>query len=102
LEPPRTLEYSWDTGDAPATVVRWELSPDGSGTKLVLRHAGLQARWIGLVLPGWHNILERLAGLLAGAPKPDSMERWRELQAIYLAHYQLEGVMIDPPPGHGQ
>jgi hypothetical protein len=30
-----------------------------------------------------------------------SMPRWRELQAIYLDRYELEGVMIDPPPGHG-
>jgi hypothetical protein len=29
------------------------------------------------------------------------MPRWRELQAIYLAHYRLTGVMVDPPPGHG-
>ena len=101
-EPPRVLEYSWDTGDAPINTVRWELSPDGAGTKLVLRHLGMQFHWVGLVLPGWHSLLERLDGLLAGTPKPDSMERWRALQAVYVAEYKLEGVLLDPPPGHGQ
>ena len=29
------------------------------------------------------------------------MPRWRELQAVYLDRYKLEGVMLDPPAGHG-
>jgi uncharacterized protein YndB with AHSA1/START domain len=100
-EPPRLLEFTWDTGDAPESLVRCELVPDGDGTKLVFHHKGPPFVWIALVLPGWHSLLERLAGLMAGHPIPDSMPRWRELQAIYLDHYRFEGVMIDPPPGHG-
>ena len=105
-QPPRLLEFSWDTGDAPATLVRCELSPDdagdGKGTRLVFTHKAMGFVWIGLVLPGWHTHLERLASLLEGHALGDSMPRWRELQAIYLDHYKLEGVMIDPPPGHGK
>jgi hypothetical protein len=56
--------------------------------------------WIGLVLPGWHIHLERLASLLSGQAEPFSVPRWRELQAIYIDRYKLEGVMIDPPAGH--
>ncbi|HEV2677007.1 MAG TPA: SRPBCC family protein [Aliidongia sp.] len=99
-EPPHLLEYSWDTGDAPESVVRCELTTEGDGTTLVFLHKGVIAKWIALVLPGWHSLLERLQGLLAGQPKPDAMERWRELQAVYIDHYKLEGVIIDPPPGH--
>lgn len=29
------------------------------------------------------------------------MPRWRELRAVYLERYKLDGVMRDPPPGRG-
>jgi uncharacterized protein YndB with AHSA1/START domain len=100
-EPPRLLEFSWDTGDAPPSTVRCELTAEDAGTRLVFTHKGVGFVWIALVLPGWHHLLERLASLLAGMVQNDSMERWRELQASYLGRYQLQGVMLDPPPGHG-
>jgi uncharacterized protein YndB with AHSA1/START domain len=100
-QPPALLEFSWDTGDAPATLVRCELTREGDGTLLVFRHNGIASPWMGLVLPGWHIQLERLGSLMAGRLQPDSMARWRDLQKIYLDHYRLEGVMIDPPAEHG-
>ncbi|MDB5409570.1 MAG: hypothetical protein JWL84_4482 [Rhodospirillales bacterium] len=99
-EPPRLLEFSWDTGDAPASLVRCELSRDGDGTKLLFLHKGVGFDWIGLVLPGWHVHLERLRNLLSGADHAMSMERWREMQGVYIDRYKLEGVMLDPPPDH--
>jgi len=101
-EPPRLLEFSWNTdhGGGPESVVRCELTPDGDGTRLVFRHRGLGFTWTGLVLPGWHAHLERLARLLAGGILPLNMQRWRALQKLYLEHCKLEGVMLDPPPGH--
>jgi uncharacterized protein YndB with AHSA1/START domain len=101
-EPPRLLEFSWDTGDGPASTVRCELAPAGDGTRLVFTHRGIGFPWIGLVLPGWHTHLERLVSLTNGVKLADSPERWRALQAIYLDRYKLEGVMLDPPPGHGK
>ncbi len=100
-DPPRVLEFTWDTGDAPEAVVRCELSSDGNGTRLIFTHKGVGFVWAALVLPGWHVHLERLDGVLAEQVLPLSMPRWRELQAVYIDHYKLEGVMIDPPPGHG-
>jgi uncharacterized protein YndB with AHSA1/START domain len=97
---PTLLEFTWDTGDAPASVVRCELTPDGDGTRLVFWHKGVGFVWIGLVLPGWHIHLERVDCLMAGTVEPMSMQRWRDLQAVYLNHYMLEGVMLDPPQGH--
>ena len=99
-DPPRVLEYSWDTGDAPATVVRWELAPDGAGTRLILTHKGMGFAWSGLVLPGWHVHLEQLASLLQGEAHPPMMERWRAMQKTYLDHYNIEGVLLEPPAGH--
>jgi len=99
-QPPALLEFSWDTGDAPASVVRCELSSDGDGTRLIFAHKGIGFVWIGLVLPGWHVHLERVDLLLAGTVQPMDMTRWRELQTIYLDHYKLDGVMLDPPAGH--
>ncbi len=101
-QPPTLLEFTWDTGDAPASVVRSELTPDGDGTRLVFLHNGASFVWIALVLPGWHVNLERLDSLLAGGtPQSFSMPRWRELQQVYLDRYELGGVMLDPRTGHG-
>src|ERR1700722_14160072 len=96
-QPPTLLEFTWDTGDAPASVVRCELTRDGDGTRLVFAHKGIGFGWIGLALPGWHVHLERLDLLLAGTLQPMSMPRWRELQGVYLDHYKLVGVLLDPP-----
>ncbi len=60
-EPPRLLEYSWD-----ADVLRFELSPDGDGTRLVF------TTWLGEVdqypadgtAAGYHACLDQLAELL--------------------------------------
>ena len=102
-QPPTLLEFIWDTGDAPASVVRCELTPDGDGTRLVFLHNGAGFVWIALVLPDWHVNLERLDSLLAGdAAQSFSMARWRELQQVYLDRYELSGAMLDPPTGHGQ
>jgi uncharacterized protein YndB with AHSA1/START domain len=102
-DPPRLLEYSWnaDHGGGPESVVRCELTPDGDGTRLIFRHRGLGFPWVGLVSPGWHTHFERLDGLLAGKVRPLDMARWRALQGSYLDRYKFEGVMLDPPPGHG-
>jgi len=99
--PPTLLEFTWGTGDAPEAVVRCELTPDGDSTPLIFMHRKVGFVWIGLVLPGWRVHLERLASMLDGAVEPMSVPRWRALQAIYLDGYKLEGMMIDPPPGHG-
>lgn len=101
-QPPSLLEFTWNTGDAPESTVRCELTPDGSGTKLVFRHKGVGFIWIGLVLPGWHGLFERLRSLLDGERAPENWARWRELQKVYVEHYKLEGITLDPPAGHGQ
>ena len=96
-QPPKLLEFTWHFGDTATSKVRCELKADGPGTtRLIFTHSGIQYPWAGLVLPGWHACFERLAALMAsGKPVPASTERWSALQAIYLDHYKLEGVMTE-------
>ena len=42
VEPERVLELDWRHGDEEPSVVRFELSPDGDGTRLVLDHTRVQ------------------------------------------------------------
>jgi hypothetical protein len=39
---------------------------------------------------------ERLAALLVDPTARQSKHGWRELQAIYLAQYQMNGARLDP------
>jgi uncharacterized protein YndB with AHSA1/START domain len=91
IAPPRLLEFSWtDKGDD-FGFVRWELTADDGGTRLVLAHTVPEsARGFGLpMLAGWHSLLDQLAALLGGQPLPSSGERWQELHD----HYARAGVM---------
>ncbi len=94
-EPPRLLELAWSNTHAPQSVVRYELSPEGRGTRLVLTHRGMPYVNSALMLPGWHNFLSRLASVLEGVP-PGSGPNYREMQAVYIDRYRLEGVALTP------
>jgi uncharacterized protein YndB with AHSA1/START domain len=60
VEPPRLLELDWVEADEPPSIVRFELSSDGSGTVLVLDHRRIDAR-IGMrYMTRWGNRLARL------------------------------------------
>ena len=50
--------------------LRWELTPDGSGTALTLRHRFVDKPWVGSYAAGWHLCLAALAALLDGHPTP--------------------------------
>jgi uncharacterized protein YndB with AHSA1/START domain len=61
-EAPRVLEYSWGGRD-----VRWELEPNGSGTRLTL-WAGIDKNWIAMGAAGWHLCIDVLDHMLDGDP----------------------------------
>jgi uncharacterized protein YndB with AHSA1/START domain len=63
VEPPRLLEYTWDTDR-----LRWELTPTGAGTRLTLRHTLNDRDWIPKVAAGWHICLDVADRLLADDP----------------------------------
>ncbi len=100
-EPPRVLAFTWSNEDSPDAVVRYELSADGGGTRLVFTHQRMPHESCALMLPGWHFLLNALGGALAGMPLVKEAPTWLALQGRYVQHYQLTGVRLDPklPPG---
>ena len=94
-EPPQVLEFTWSNADAPDSTVRYELTRDGDGTRLIFTHKGMPYASSALMLPGWHVYLARLGSLLDEAPPTQSKPSWREMQAIYVDRYKLHGVRLD-------
>jgi uncharacterized protein YndB with AHSA1/START domain len=99
IAPPRLLEFTWTDRDDDLGFVRWELSADDGGTRLVLTHTlpGEAGEFVLPSLAGWHVMLERLAALLDGQPLPLSGERWQE----FYDHYTRAGVMGARPGKEG-
>ena len=82
-EAPRVLEY----GD-----MRWELEPNGAGTRLKLWHS-IDRRYIAMGTAGWHVSLDVLDGMLGGAPvnRGEAMKSgWQKLFAEYSAKFGIE------------
>jgi uncharacterized protein YndB with AHSA1/START domain len=61
-EPPVLLEYTW--GD---DLLRWELEPLPSGTRLTLHHTVQAPDWLPKAAAGWHICLDVCEQLLNGA-----------------------------------
>jgi len=59
-EPPSLLEYTWDD-----EILRWELTPDGAGCRLVFTNVLPDRDTAVAVDEGWQTGLERLDGTLA-------------------------------------
>lgn len=95
-EPPHVLEFTWSNTHAPDSIVRYELSRHGDGTRLVFTHQRMPYATSALMLPGWHVFLARLGSVLVEAEPPQWQPNWRDMQAIYVDHYKLRGVMLDP------
>src|SRR5262249_56014972 len=64
---PKLLSYTWGEDE----VLRFELYPEGDGTRLVLVDE-LQAGWAARNAAGWEDCLDRLAGLPV---EPDAWQR---------------------------
>jgi uncharacterized protein YndB with AHSA1/START domain len=93
-EAPRLLEYSWGGND-----MRWELEPQGVGTRLTLWH-NIDKGFISMGAAGWQICFDVLEQLLAGAPigRIVGMEAmkfgWPRLNAEYAKQFGVE-----PPAG---
>lgn len=82
-EPPRLLEYNWDTD-----LLRWELEPAATGTRLTLRHSMQDPSWLAKVTAGWHICLDVLDLALAGhrigrIVGEDAKTHWEPLNEEY-------------------
>jgi uncharacterized protein YndB with AHSA1/START domain len=94
-DPPRVLEFTWSSTHAPESVVRYELTPEGGGTRLIFTHQGMPYENSALMLPGWHDYFVRL-GHVIGGHAPPSGASFRTMQATYIDHYKLTGVRLEP------
>lgn len=83
-EAPVLLEYVWDKD-----LLRWELEPTATGTRLTLRHTVQDKPWIPKVAAGWHMCLDLADRFMAGVPAgrivaEEAMEYgWQELHDAY-------------------
>lgn len=83
-EPERLLEYSWPEKNANGdSLVRWELSPVGAGTRLVLTHRLDAGGDLADFASGWHWHLDALDKALEGETVPFDEQRWRLLRKVY-------------------
>jgi uncharacterized protein YndB with AHSA1/START domain len=93
---PRLLEYSWGGND-----MRWELEPQGVGTRLTLWH-NIDKGFISMGAAGWQICFDVLEQLLAGAPigRIVGMEAmkfgWPRLNAEYAKQFGVELPTFPP------
>ncbi len=61
IVPKQVLEYSWGE-----SLLRWELTPNVTGSTLTLRHTVPNPEWISSAAAGWHICLDMAELLLDG------------------------------------
>jgi uncharacterized protein YndB with AHSA1/START domain len=83
FDPPRVLEYDWTYPGESESVIRFELTPSGSGTTLVVDHRLLGADAAAGYGAGWHAHLDQLAEELAGGVETAWQARFEELLSLY-------------------
>lgn len=83
-EPPHLLVWEWPIG-AVETRVTADVSSDGDGARLVLRHERLGAAQAAGYAAGWDTYVRRLAADVAGDPLPDWDATWSALHELYAA-----------------
>jgi uncharacterized protein YndB with AHSA1/START domain len=84
FDPPAHLAFSWrESSAAFASRVDIELSPDGDGTTLELRHAFAGPANMRGFAAAWHHKLELLADILEGREPAWRDERFEELLEVY-------------------
>ncbi|MFB9839331.1 SRPBCC family protein, partial [Actinoallomurus acaciae] len=92
LDPPRVFAFTWN-GDP----LRMELTPDGTGTRLVFTHTFTDRPMAGSFATGWETCLGALDTTLAG-PVEGSLikpERYAERHDAYVARFGLGEGAVD-------
>ena len=94
------LEYTWGPD-----LLRWELAPEGSGTRLTLRHTVDHPDWLSRTAAGWHLCLVVAERLLDGRPvgrivgSDAKNYGWEALQEAYAAKLGVPSAGW-PQPAH--
>ena len=93
LDPPRLIEWLWIGGFGPASRMRWEIEPDGDGSRLILRQQVADPPVTARTLAGWHKCLDRLQAILdGGEEKPDFAEWIRLFEDVYKSKVLAAGL----------
>ncbi len=82
-EPPRRLLVTLDPGTSDETTIEATLSPEGSGTRLVVEERGIPLAEISAHGAGWQVHMEDLGTYLLGGKPTDWRTRWIELMPTY-------------------
>lgn len=88
-EPPHALEYEWNVEPVPEmpegerAIFRYDLSWDGSVTRLIVTYRRLTPMTAKGFVVGVHAFLDRLEAQLDGDPLPDFLTRFESLRAEY-------------------
>lgn len=88
-DPPRLLEYEWNVAPVPEmpqgerATFRYELTPEGDATHVVVTYRRITRRTARGFLPGLHAFLDRLEAQLDARALPDWLQRFAELRAEY-------------------
>ncbi len=81
-EAPRLVVWEWPVGEV-SSLVTVEVSPDGDGSRLVLRHERLTGAQVVGYAAGWDTYLRALEAHVEGTPAPDWGETWSALRELY-------------------
>ncbi len=88
-DPPRVLEYEWNVAPVPEmprgerAIFRYELTPEGDSTRLLLTCRRITRQTSRGFLPGMHTFLDRLEAQLDGRALPDWLQRFGAVAAAY-------------------
>ena len=93
VDAPRLLVYTWGTDR-----LRFELEPDGDGTRLTFSDEFDEVGKAARDTAGWHVCLDGLTRSLDGeAADPSNEDRWRTVHAGYVEAFPPEASTIGPP-----
>jgi uncharacterized protein YndB with AHSA1/START domain len=90
FDPPTTFEYTWEKGSV--SVVRFELSPEGNGTLLVLDHSQIEVESGASIGAGWHMHLDAMDALLRGSPQTSA--EWNARYDGLLEGYETQASAL--------
>lgn len=84
-KPPSLVEFEWDGGftQPHGSKVRFELTADGIGSRLVLTHSRADAEPAPDFAAGWHRHLDTLGYLARGIQPPAGRPSWQDLHQHY-------------------
>jgi uncharacterized protein YndB with AHSA1/START domain len=84
---PRLFAFTWRSTGRESQLLRFELEPDGDGTKLTFTHE-LPREDSAKVAAGWQLCLDDLELALAGSPRAEFPEgRWVDLHEDYAEQF---------------